>query len=73
MPTICSACGRTAGRCEGCTRADIAIREHENPTVRAALGATLAAIVPNATSSIGTSTQAETGASSSNPEPDQSA
>jgi len=42
MPTLCSMCGGTYGRCESCKKADAMIQHHENPAAKAALSATLA-------------------------------
>lgn len=31
MPTICSSCDRTSGKCESCRKVDAAIAAHEVP------------------------------------------
>lgn len=47
MPTICSACGRTSGKCESCTKVDAIIDAHENQTARIIMRRALKAMTPD--------------------------
>lgn len=47
MPTVCSACGRTSGRCQSCIRADAIINEHENQVARTILRRALNTMAPD--------------------------
>lgn len=47
MPTPCSACDRTSGKCKGCTGVDAAIREHPNMMFRAHMLKALAQVIPS--------------------------
>jgi hypothetical protein len=42
MPVICSACGRTSGKCESCIKVDAIIEQHESPAARVAPSAVAA-------------------------------
>ena len=48
QPTICSACGRTSGKCQSCIKADALISQHENATARVMLRGSLEAMVTGA-------------------------
>lgn len=48
MPTICSACGRTSGKCESCTKVDAIIDAHENQTARIIMRRALNTMAPEA-------------------------
>lgn len=47
MPTMCSSCNRTSGKCESCIKVDAVIREHPSETFRAHMLKSLATVTPS--------------------------